>query len=363
MSEQRRRLATPTNIIAFVILLGSCTWLGWWFYERSRYVYLDDAHVASTMISISSRIPGWVTDLPVDEGQQVRKGDLLVAIDSRDTRLALDEVEAKLKGLQAQYARKQSEIELTRKQLSTGIVAAQSQLAAAESAGREAEITLAQSARDLKRATSLLAQKMISDETWESDKTAHDKAVQAHDKAVAEVQSARAALKSTEDDQEKLDVLGQELVMIGHDRDQAQVESERLSTTLSDYRIQSPVDGVVDDTFINQGEYVYPGQRILMLHDPGDVWIKANIKETEVRRVHVGSKVEVAVDAWPGKAWSGTVSTVGTAATSQFAMLPAPNPSGNFTKITQRLELKVALDRKDALLKPGMMVELRIRAE
>ena len=362
MSDSNSSVFSLTNIVAFTILLASVLGLAWWFYDRSQYVYLDDARVASTMISISSRIPGWVVDFPVHEGQRVAKGDTLVSIDARDTRLQLNEIEASLKTMAMEYERKQSEISLTRKQVDSAIATARSNLAAAQSSLRETTITLNQSEKDLRRADSLLVQKMISEETWESTKTAHDKAMQTHDKAQAEVQSARAGLAAAEANKEKLDVLDKELAMIARQEDQTRVQEQRLKATLSDYVILSPISGVIDEKFINQGEYVYPGQRILMLHDPDDVWIKANIKETEVRHVSVGSPVTVSVDAWPGREWKGTVSNVGSAATSQFAMLPAPNPSGNFTKITQRLELKVRLDKEDEKLKPGMMVELKIVA-
>ena len=97
MSGRVSSMFSRTNILAFAILAVTCVWLAWWFYQRSLYVYLDDARVASTMINISSRIPGWVVDLPVDEGQQVNKGDTLVSIDNRDTRLQLDETEARLR--------------------------------------------------------------------------------------------------------------------------------------------------------------------------------------------------------------------------------------------------------------------------
>ena len=120
------------------------------------------------------------------------------------------------------------------------------------------------------------------------------------------------------------------------------------------------MDGVIDETFINAGEYVYPGQRILMLHNPEQVWIKANVKETDVRRIKVGAYVSIAVDAYPGEPIEGSITNIGNSATSQFAMLPSPNPSGNFTKITQRIEIRIELDHRGRELKPGMMVELQI---
>lgn len=355
-----RTLMTPTNTIAAVILAVSSVSLAWWFYDRSRFVYLDDAHVSATMVSVSSRIPGWVIALPVEEGQHVTKGDTLVRIDDRDPRLQLREVAANLATLETEYQRKQAEIGLTRQQVDTSIASASANLDAASTGERAARVSLDQARKDLSRAKSLLAQKMISDETFESRTNAAEQAQENWRRARAEVETARAKLEAARADKAKMDVLGKELVMIQRKQDAARVDQQRLEATLSDYTIKSPVSGVIDETFMNEGEYVYPGQRILMLHDPDDVWIKANIKETEVRRIHVGSKVGISVDAWPGKTWHGAVSNVGTAATSQFAMMPAPNPSGNFTKITQRLEVKVKLDRQDERLKPGMMVELKI---
>ena len=119
---------------------------------------------------------------------------------------------------------------------------------------------------------------------------------------------------------------------------------------------------MIDETFVNPGEYVYPGQRIIMLHDPKDIWIKANVKETEIRHLQLDSRVLILVDTWPDETFHGRVARIGQSATSQFALLPSPNPSGNFTKITQRLEVKISIDDPRGLLKPGMMVELQIDA-
>ena len=97
-----------------------------------------------------------------------------------------------------------------------------------------------------------------------------------------------------------------------------------------------------------------------MVHNPEAVWIKANIKETNINLLHEGAHVEVQVDAYPDEVFSATISNIGNAATSAFALLPSPNPSGNFTKTTQRLEVKIEIGPHESLLKPGMMVELKI---
>ena len=103
-----------------------------------------------------------------------------------------------------------------------------------------------------------------------------------------------------------------------------------------------------------------PGQRLALVHDPETIWIEANIKETEIRKLKIGQEVDVSVDAYPDTQFRGRVLSVGNATTSEFALLPSPNPSGNFTKITQRLPVRIAIEQQGGLLRPGMMVEINI---
>ena len=124
--------------------------------------------------------------------------------------------------------------------------------------------------------------------------------------------------------------------------------------------IESPLKGIVDRRFANVGEYVTPGQRLVLAHDPNRIWIEANIKETQVRRLKEGQTVIVSVDAYPDEAFEGRIERIGNTATSAFALLPSPNPSGNFTKITQRLPVRIAINQRDGRLRPGMMVEVTI---
>lgn len=115
-------------------------------------------------------------------------------------------------------------------------------------------------------------------------------------------------------------------------------------------------------TFIHKGEHVAPGQRIAMFHNPDDIWVEANVKETDIGALEVGMKAKIRVDAYPGKIFRGEIFRVGQVATNKFALLPDPNPSGNFTRITQRLPVRILLAEKDHALRPGMMVEVEIAA-
>ena len=105
------------------------------------------------------------------------------------------------------------------------------------------------------------------------------------------------------------------------------------------------------------------GQRLFLMHDPSYVWIEANIKETRLRNLKIGQLVSVQVDAYPNQIYSGKLVRIGDATTSQFALLPAPNPSGNFTKVTQRIPVRIEIKQRSNHLRPGMMVELNIEID
>ena len=359
----RTSIWTPSNISAIVILALSSLWLAWWFFERADYVHVNDARVAANMVSISSRIPGLVTDLHITEGQAIGANQLLATIDERDIRLKLKALEARLATEKGEFVRQQSQLALTERQIETAITAQKSQLAAAVAAAREAEIMETQASHDVNRATTLRKDRLIADEQWEQRSLSQQTATQLYQRRLAEVQAASAEVLRAEAARAQLRVLENELTIILLRQDQLDVDRQQLLKTLADHTINSPIAGVIDETFINPGEYVYPGQRILMLHNPAELWIKANVKETEIRHISVNSPVLIAVDAWPEKTFYGRIERIGEAATSQFALLPSPNPSGNFTKITQRLEVRVGIDDPQGLLKPGMMVELQIRAD
>jgi membrane fusion protein (multidrug efflux system) len=119
---------------------------------------------------------------------------------------------------------------------------------------------------------------------------------------------------------------------------------------------------VVDRTFANAGDYVGAGQRVLLMHDPEAIWVEANVKETDLASIRVGQRAEVRVDAFPERVFEATVGLIGNSATSAFALLPNPNPSGSFTKITQRIPIRLAIRQEGLLLKPGMMVEVSVDA-
>ena len=342
-------------VLAALIVFGSG---GWWLWQQFTHVFVTDARVAADIVAISSRVPGWVTAVEVISGDAVHKGDVLVRIDDRESRLRVQELDAQLAGVARRREEIEARIALTDHQTQSRITARQAAVRAAEAAlaAAKAQRNLAKTEND--RAEKLAPGGAITraylDQTRATLETARQQVLSAQ----ADLENARAAVVEAEAAREELGVLRRQLAELGPEEQRLRAQRERAALDLRDRTILMPFNGVVDQTFIDEGEYVTPGQRLLMIHDPERVRVEANVKETNIRFFRPGKKVAITVDALPGRRFEGTVTRVGQAATSEFALLPNPNPSGNFTKITQRLPVRIAVRQEGGELKPGMMVEV-----
>ena len=159
---------------------------------------------------------------------------------------------------------------------------------------------------------------------------------------------------------DRLGVIDAQIEALTHQVAVLAAQMRQQQVDVEDRTIKSPIAAVIDRTFTLPGEYVAAGQRILLLHNPDEVWVEANIKETQVGKLKLGQTVRVSVDAYPDDTFVGRVARIGSATTARFALLPTPNPSGNFTKITQRMPVKIDMVQMPKPLTPGMMVEVEI---
>ena len=348
------------NFFLGLAVIGGLAILIDWAYKRYTNVYIDDARITADIISVSSRVSGWVTKLHVSEGDRVEAKQTLVSIDTRDAKLQLSELDSRLRAISSEQSRAITEKTMIDRQTRSAQSVRRSQVQAAKAAlaGRRSDLDLTRT--DFERTKKLLNRRVVSRQRWEERRNAFRKAEQAFQQAQAEVAAAKAALIQAAADREQLLVLDRKISMLAHREAEVSAQRERQLLNLRDRIITSPVDGVVDKTFVNPSEFVLAGQRLLMVHDPKKIWVSANVKETDLRHIKIGSVVTVGVDAYPDKSFEGRISKIGNAATSEFALLPTPNPSGNFTKIVQRIRIRVNLDNKEQLLRPGMMVEINV---
>jgi membrane fusion protein (multidrug efflux system) len=343
--------------VAALLLLA---WGVHWVYERFHHVYLDDARIDGEVVTISSRVSGWITQLPVIEGDIVKKGQLLAKVDDRDMVLQREVLVARLKAMENQGGVVQAQTGQVDQETLGKYESETNRLKAAEAEVASQTVQLKQARDDFQRAKELADAKWLSPQAMERARSTYHQTEENLRKAQSDYAAARGTLSAAGGSRRQVQVLDRQRTVLGHQVDEISAEIRRRDVDIADRTIASPADGRVVMTFVRQGEHVNPGQRILMFHDPKEIWVEANVKETDVRLLKPGMKTEIRVDAYPGRVFAGEVFRIGQTATSKFALLPDPNPSGNFTKITQRLPVRILLTDKDPALRPGMMVEVTI---
>jgi membrane fusion protein (multidrug efflux system) len=334
-----------------------------WCWRRLSHITENDAKVEADMVTISSRVDGWVASRPVTDGDAVRRGQELARIDQREASLAVDALRSKLEALRLDAERLGTQRGVTRGSTESDVAASSARHEAARAALHAAQAELERTRLDYDRNKRLVEQKVISTQAWDVSRTTARQTEEKMRQAQAQIDEARANLADAQAKRGDVDVLGKQIEQIRAQMAEVRAEIRQKEVDLDDRVVRSPVDGVVDRKFVEPGEYVIPGQRLLLVHDPKAVWVEVHLKETKLAAVRPGQRVDISVDAYPGRRFTGTVERVGDAATNQFALLPSPNPSGNFTKITQRVPVRVKVDQPaDNPLRPGMMVEVDIDA-
>lgn len=356
-SGLRRGIGRTLLVAAVLVGIAGLTY---WVYGRYTNVVVYDARIKADMIMISSRIDGWVIDVPASEGLSVEVDAPLIKIDGRESAILLREIDAQRKSLEAEQDQIEAEVRMIDQQTRGRFEAARAALTASRAAKAGMDSEMEQVKNDFDRGQSLLNKKVISRQRWESLRTAYRMAGQQVLKGEADVAQANAAVVEAEADRQRMDVLRGRIASLRFDEERLGTQKERQQLDLADRTIKAPSKGTIDRTFIEPGEYVARGQRLLLMHNSAVVWVEANVKETDIRNVKLGAIAKISVDAYPDLVVVGEVVRIGNAATNQFALLPSPNPSGSFTKITQRLPVKIAVPQTDGLLRPGMMVEVEI---
>lgn len=357
---RRRRLRWLPWVLGLLALLAILVFGGQWLAHRLAYVSEIDARVAADTVILSSTVSGRIVAMPAGEGTELPRGGEVLRIDDREARLAAQELEARIAGIAADQARLAAEMALVEAQTTAQLESEQARLRAANALTESLSVQRQYADNELARAEKLVAAGTMPRRDLDRIRTAALQARQEAARAEAQAATAQADLAAARAGRQRLAVLRQEVALLEHKAAELTAALDRARIDIEDHVLRAPVSGVISRTFVTAGEFVSPGQRIALLHDPDAVYVEALIKETQVGRLQLGQSVALHVDAYPDETFTGTVARIGHAATSEFSLLPNPNPSGNFTKVTQRLPVKIAVEQRDGKLRPGMMVEVDI---
>ena len=335
-----RRVALVAALLAVLAGIG-------WFAERwwsvGRFTEsTDDAYIASDMVPVSSRVAGQITEVLVNDNQQVSRGDVLARLDDRDLSATSDQAQADVASAQADVANYQAQLKLQ----SSTIAAAE-----ADQASMDAALVLSRAEytryADLVRTGSGSVQRA---QQADADNRAHEAAV-AHARATTEGARQQVAVLQAQ--------LARAQAQLLHSR----AVAHQAELNLSYATITAPVDGAVGDRSIRPGEYVQPGTKLLSVVPMGaGLYVGANFKETQLARMGAGESVDLDVDMLPGHTLRGYIDSLAPGSGSTFALLPPENATGNFTKIVQRIPTRIRLapDAALAQLRPGLSVTVGV---
>lgn len=355
-----RALLRPRTFVVVAVLLIALAYGGRELYMRFTHVYEYDARVSADIVTISSRGDGWVVEMPVREGMQVEAGQVLVRVDDRIAKLKADGLRAQIEGVRVERARLRAERKLDQNQANASMRTRTSSVMVREKALAALRADLDFAKLELERTRVLFASRVTNERQLQVAQAAVTKFEIQILQLQAEHEQAEGSLDEARVGHDRLGVIDAQIEALTHQVANLAAQLHQQLVDVEDRTIKSPIPAVIDRTFVLPGEYVAAGQRILLLHNPKEVWVEANIKETQVSRLKLGQTVHISVDAFPNDKFTGKVARIGSATMARFALIPTPNPSGNFTKITQRVAVKIDMVDMPRQLAPGMMVEVDI---
>lgn len=333
-AQLKRRLL----IFFTLVLLVALAFLAHWYFKGRFYESTDNAYVQGEITRISSQLGARIDNVLVEDNQHVSQGELLVHLELADFELAVERARAALATREAE--REQAQSRLT--QQGSLIAAGQAQVAANQA-------TFNRSQLDLNRAQALRKPGFVSEERVTTLSAESHVARSQVDKAQADLQSQRQQVNALSADLKRLDA------QIANARtDLAQAE-----LNLSRCEIRAPISGTIGQRNARNGQVVQAGAYLLSIVPDEDIWVQANFKETQIGRMRPGQRAELVFDSYPDTPIEGQVDSLFAASGAQFSLLPPDNATGNFTKVVQRIPVKLTFAADNPLhgrIRPGMSV-------
>jgi membrane fusion protein, multidrug efflux system len=324
---------------ASAVLMGAAVCFAWYWVAIGRYIEsTDDAYVGGEVTTLSFKVAGLIETVAIVDNQSVKAGDLLLKLDDRDYRAQLTRTEANIAARRAALAN----VDATRRMRVSVLDQARADLASAMAERVRAKY-------DIDRYRTLSNDRFASRQRFEQAEADNEKARAAERKAQAALEAAERQLDIVDAQREQADA----------DLDQAVADRELARLDLGYTEIRAPIDGVVGNRSARAGAYATVGAQVLAIVPAHGLWVDANFKESQLFGMRKGQPAEIVADAVTGVTFRGTVASLAPATGAQFSVLPPENATGNFTKIVQRVPVRILLDDDGAelgRLRPGLSV-------
>lgn len=355
-SEPKKRSKVFLIILIIMILGGA--WFGISKYQHAQHhEETDDAQIEADIVPVIPRVSGYVQEVRVKDNQQVHKGDTLIIIDDRDYKIALMQAEAALATAKSNVAASRANTAAAR----SGIATSQQGVSTIDAQIAAAQVNVTRTTQDFNRYQNLIQDHSITQQQFEQAQAAKELAerqlnILQQQKKQASTQTGVVASQSNATAQ-SIDV-AESIVK------QREVEVEEAKLKLSYTVLTAPESGKVSRVNVQEGQLLQAGQSTFNIVHSNDLWVVANFKETQYRKMAIGQKVIVHADAFPNHDFDAVLSSFSPATGAKFSLLPPDNASGNFVKVVQRLPVKIEFtDKSDTLLnrlRPGMNVDVDV---
>jgi membrane fusion protein, multidrug efflux system len=370
LKAARQKYGTPLIVLLLaiaIIVTITRNWNGW---EGGHVDQMtNDAYVRGDLTPLSTKVPGLVREVKVNDYQRVHKGDVLVQLDDDDYKAQVAQAAAGIEAAKADLENNRRQRELQDAKIDralAGIDEANEQITAAQS-GKEAvqaEVTRARAERNRQEAlfkTNSTTQQKVEQAVADEQRFSAQYASRDADLAEART-SLRSSELAAEAERRAKAVLESQDGQLVADLHAKEAALEVAQVNLGYTRIVAPADGTVGERQVRPGQLVSPGTQVMTFVE-NIRWVEANYRETQLTNIKIGDPAEVRIDVYPGKVIKGRVLEISPASGSQFALLPPDNATGNFTKVVQRVPVKIALDDSPltSQLQPGLSAEVMLR--
>ena len=349
-----KKKKNPVFIIVLIVLVLGGTWFGYTKYQHGlHHEDTDDAQVSADISPVIPRVAGYVTEVRVNDNQQVKKGDTLVFLDNRDYQVKVEQAEAALGIAQSNLGSAEASTNAARANIATS----QASVGTIDAQIEAAKVNVWRATEDHNRYANLIKDHSVTQQQYEQALAAKQLAERQLD--ILQQQKLQAS-QQTNAVTVQSNATASQINVAGATIKQRQVDVDAAKLNLSYTVITAPQDGLVSKVNIQAGQFVQAGQSLFSIVHSAEVWVIGNFKETQLNKMTVGQKVIVKADAFPKHQFQAVLSSFSPATGSMFALLPPDNASGNFVKVVQRLPVKFEFtDKTDSLVKklrPGMNV-------